>query len=208
MLLFFVAEYRQTFVKQEQASERLTSLRRGLFVLVALMVYLAVTVLQISIERFLAFYNFHSMKFKLLLWLLVSSALTVCAESITIRHKGGNETVMELESHPVITFSGENMTVTNDYTTLMIPIGDIEGYVVNNTSGIHQITDGPRYADRHILYNHMKEGASASVCTIDGKIVSQQKANAAGIIDIDLSSLPKGIYIIKSPMGNIKVINK
>ena len=148
------------------------------------------------------------MKFKFLLWLLVSSSLTVCAESITIRQKGGNETVMELESHPVITFSGENMTVTNDYTTLMIPIDDIEGYVVNNTSGIHQITDGPRYVGRHILYNHMKEGASASVYTIDGKIVSQQKANTTGIIDIDLSSLPKGIYIIKSPMGNIKVINK
>ena len=62
MLLFFVAEYRQTFVKQEQASERLTSLRRGLFVLVALMVYLAVTVLQISIERFLAFLFFTKMK--------------------------------------------------------------------------------------------------------------------------------------------------
>ena len=62
LLLFFVAEYRQTFVKQEQASERLTSLRRGLFVLVALMVYLAVTVLQISIERFLAFLFFTKMK--------------------------------------------------------------------------------------------------------------------------------------------------
>lgn len=53
--MFFEVEYRQIILDERTSRQKAHVVRRGLFVLVSSMVYLAVTVLQISIERFRLF---------------------------------------------------------------------------------------------------------------------------------------------------------
>ena len=146
-------------------------------------------------------------KVKLLLLFLCFSA-TMSAESITIKQKGGNETVLDLATHPVITFSGENMVITNDFTTISFPLGDIDSYVVGNTSsGIHELSDAPTFHDGHLVLHGMKQGSSIQIYTIDGRIVSRIVADGSDMLDIHLGSLLKGAYIIRTPNTNIKVVN-
>lgn len=148
------------------------------------------------------------MKTKLLV-LFLSIASTMFADSITIKQKSGNETIVELSTNPVITFVGEDMVVTNDFTTISFPLDDIDCYVVNNVpSAIHEIADTPQYHNGHVVFNGLANGAAACVYSMDGRIVSQHFADASGRLDINLSNLPKGAYIISAPNNKIKVINK
>ena len=83
------------------------------------------------------------------------------AESITIKQKSGNETILDLSTNPIITFSGENMVVTNDFTSIMLPLDDIDSYVVGNVNtGILEMADTPEYHDGHVMFKGIVEGTT------------------------------------------------
>lgn len=147
---------------------------------------------------------------KTILLLLLSVTSVVYAENIIIKQKSGNETVLDLSSNPIITFSDENMVVTNDFTTITFPLGDIDSYVVRNgSSDINEVIgDAPLFRDGHILLSGMRKGMSASIYSFDGKKVGQQTADETGGVDIFLGNYPKGAYVISTPNHNIKFINK
>ena len=149
------------------------------------------------------------MKRKYILFLFLAITTHLYAESITIKQKSGNETVIELSTNPVITFSGENMVVTSEVITIMFPIDDIDSYVVGNTtSRIQPLADAPQYRDGHVIFRNVSNGLSALVFSIDGKIIGQYAPSSDGILDISIGSLPKGAYIISTPNNKVKVINK
>ena len=50
---------------------------------------------------------------------------------IIIKQKSGNETLLDLASKPVITFEEENMVIANSFTSITIPIEDIDNYVIS-----------------------------------------------------------------------------
>lgn len=53
----------------------------------------------------------------LLLLLLVGIQLSLADDTtLTIKQKGGNETLLELSTNPVITFEDESMVVTSSLT--------------------------------------------------------------------------------------------
>lgn len=150
-----------------------------------------------------------TMKIKLFLLLfLLSVATTIFAESIMIKQKSGNETILDLSTNPIITFSGENMVVTNDYTSITLSLDDIDSYMVGNTSGIQEVTVAPHFRDGHIVFTGFKKRASVFIYSIDGKMVGKIISDDTGIIDINIGNLPKGAYVISTPNNKIKVINK
>lgn len=56
-------------------------------------------------------------KFTVLLLLLASVQLSLADDTtLTIKQKGGNETLLELSTNPVITFEDESMVVTSSLT--------------------------------------------------------------------------------------------
>jgi hypothetical protein len=149
------------------------------------------------------------MKRELLLFLFFTIAANLLAESITIKQKGGNETILELSTNPVITFSGENMVVTSEVTTIIFPIDDIDSYVVGNAaSGIQEKSDAPLFYDGHIVFKGVKNKACVFVYSLDGKEMGKFVPDGSDIIDINLTSLPKGVFVISTPNNKIKVINK
>ena len=149
-------------------------------------------------------------KLLLLLLLFVVTATYADDARIVIKQKSGNETVLKLATNLVITFEGEDMVITNDFTTISIPLVDISDYEVSNgtPTGVEPITDQPRYASGHVIFTGMTKGTSVYVHTFDGKMVGKQTVGASGKVDVSLKSLPEGTYIISTQKNKIKVINK
>lgn len=148
------------------------------------------------------------MKNKLLI-LYLFVATTVYAESITIKQKSGNETIFELSTNPVITFIGEDMVVTNDFTTISLPLDDIDSYVVGETlSAIQEVTNNPQIRDGHVVFKGLKKGGTGFIYSLDGKTIGKYSPDSNGIIDINMRSLSKGTYVISTPNSNIKYINR
>jgi len=151
--------------------------------------------------------TFYEMKIRLLL-LLLFFATTMYADSIIIKQRSGNETILELSTNPVITFAGESMVVTNDFTTITFPLDDIDSYVVDETSGIQEVKDTPQYCNGHIVFKGIKENATATVYSLDGKTIRKYAPDNSGIIDVNLRCLPRGAFVISTPNNRVKIINK
>ena len=151
------------------------------------------------------------MKLRLFLILLFLATLSAYADDarIIISQKSGNKFFLDLETNPVITFSDEDMVIKNDFTTISIPLADIDYYTVNNgTSGIEQVDIGRQYSNGHVVFSGIPAGVCASVYTMDGRTVWSQRVDTSGIADINLNLLPKGTYIINVQRTSIKVTNK
>lgn len=96
--------------KQGQADKRLTSLRRGLFVLVVLNGHLAVTKLEISIERFRLFI-LNSMKKFFLFFVLLQGIMTLNAQTLSV-DKVENDGSRILISNEYSIYSRMGLTTT------------------------------------------------------------------------------------------------
>ena len=146
-----------------------------------------------------------------ILTLLIFIATTSFADdaTITIRQKSGNETILELATHPVITFESENMVIKNDFTQIFVPLADIDTYTVSNgTTGIKSASIDSEFSNGHVKLNGIPIGTAIYVYSIDGKIVSKLSANDEGKADISLETLPKGAFVISALNHTIKIINK
>jgi hypothetical protein len=146
---------------------------------------------------------------KILFLLFLSVSVIMSAESITIKQKSGNKTILDLSTNPIITFSGENMVVTNDFTSIMLPLDDIDSYVVGNVNtGILEMADTPEYHDGHVMFKGIVEGTTVFVHSIDGKMIHKFTSDGSGILEVNIGIFPKGVYIITTTENQIKVINK
>ena len=145
----------------------------------------------------------------LLLFLVYTQSSFASDATITIRQKGGNETVLELSTKPIITFEGENMVVTNEFTRVVIPMDDIKEYIVSEAAtGISVISATPQFENGRIRLTDLPKGLPICIHTIDGKLVSKQYADDSGKASIDLTSLPKSVCVISVQNRKIKIINK
>ena len=101
------------------------------------------------------------------------------------------------------------MVVTNDFTTIILPLDDIDSYVVGEaTSGIQDAKNSPQFRDGHVVFIGLKKGMAAFIYSLDGKTVGKYSPDSNGIIDINMRSLSKGTYVISTPNGKIKYINR
>lgn len=163
------------------------------------------------LHAFSYFSNIHPMKKRLLSLLLLFAATAMYADDakIVIKQKSGNETILELSTNPIITFEGEDMVITNDFTAIVLPLEDIDDYVVSDaTTGIESITAQPEFHHGHIIFTDMVKGMSVFVYALDGRMVDKQTVGDSGRADVIFENLPKGTYIISTQNKNIKVINK
>jgi hypothetical protein len=128
---------------------------------------------------------------------------------IVIKQKSGNETVFELSTNPIITFLGEDMVITNDFTSISFPLEDIDSYTADNgtTTPIASTKEKPMFENGRILFNGISKGTPISVYSLDGRLISKQMTDADKA-EVPLISLPKGTYIISVENNKIKVINK
>lgn len=89
---------------------------------------------------------------------------------VVIKQKSGNETILNLATNPVITFSGEDMVVTSDLTTLSFPLADIDCYqTYDDATSIEPVAVAPQFSNGCVVFSGLSQGAEAPPGKLSGK---------------------------------------
>ena len=66
----------------------------------------------------------------------------------------------------------------------------------------------PTIAFGEAKFNGLKAGTRIMVYSVEGKAITTVTATTDGQATVDLRSLPKGIYILRTPAKSFKIYNK
>lgn len=142
---------------------------------------------------------------------------TVTVQYLVVTQNDGSVTKFALADVPVVSFDGDSIVVTAAGEVLKFDLIGVSGYAFSEedvTTGINSTTvDGsdatkPSFKAGSAGFSGLKNGSTILVYTITGKAVTAVKADTEGNATVDLSQLPKGIYIIKTPGKSYMIVNK
>lgn len=155
----------------------------------------------------------HLKLFILFLLMGVSAQAEETVRSLVINHQDGKQTLFALKDAPVITIENEALLVEiGGQTKASILIADVLNYVIDDIpvgiSSPEMKGQKPKLINGHVLFTQIEKGQAVAVYTTDGRLIKSYRANGNGQVDADLSALPHGAYIVKSPSTTIKFINK
>ena len=151
--------------------------------------------------------------FMVLLVLLATSAKAQDMQYLVLNLTDGSQTVIALADQPVITLQGEELKVTvAGEVKVQASLGDVVKYSFSETETPTVIqpllSEESRLEPGHVYFANAKAGETVRVFTADGRLVSTQRISEDGTANIDLTTLAKGLLIIKSAKTSIKVMNK
>lgn len=149
-------------------------------------------------------------------------AQTVQKKMITclvLTETNGTKTEFALESFPVITIEGNNLVIThngNQLTTALTGVQDyhfIEKKVTTSISSVpsndpKNESNTPQFSFSNAEVSGLKAGARVAIYNLNGTQISSVTADGEGRVAIDFSSLPKGVYILRTPTKSFKFMNK
>ena len=149
-------------------------------------------------------------------------AQTVQEKMITclvLTETNGTTTEFALESFPVITIEGNNLVIThngNQLTTALTGVQDyhfIEKKVTTSISSVpsndpKNESNTPQFSFSNAEVSGLKAGARVAIYNLNGTQISSATADGEGRVALDLSSLPKGVYILRTPTKSFKFMNK
>ena len=149
-------------------------------------------------------------------------AQTVQKKMITclvLTETNGTTTEFALESFPVITIEGNNLVIThngNQLTTALTGVQDyhfIEKTVTTSISSVpsndpKNESNTPQFSFSNAEVSGLKAGARVAIYNLNGTQISSVTADGEGRVALDFSSLPKGVYILRTPTKSFKFMNK
>jgi hypothetical protein len=148
----------------------------------------------------------------MLLVMLMATSAKADSVKYLVLNSGGEETVIALADNPVMTINEGTLKVTvAGVEKLSADLSQGLTYSFSETAtSIQEIlnNESSRLEQGHVYIAHAREGETVRVFTVDGKLVASQRINGEGTADIDLTTLGKGLYIVKSAKTSIKVMNK
>lgn len=154
------------------------------------------------------------LKFYLML-LVMLMATSAKADNVKylVLNSGGEETVIALADEPVMTIEESILKVTvagEEKLSADLSQGLSYKFLAEDPTAIQEVLNKEtlRLELGHVYIAHAKAGETVRVFTVDGKLVASQRINGEGTADIDLTTLGKGLYIVKSAKTSIKVMNK
>lgn len=154
------------------------------------------------------------LKFYLML-LVMLMATSAKADNVKylVLNSGGEETVIALADEPVMTIEESILKVTvagEEKLSAGLSQGLSYKFLAEDPTAIQEVLnkETSRLELGHVYIAHAKAGETVRVFTVDGKLVASQRINGEGTADIDLTTLGKGLYIVKSVKTSIKVMNK
>lgn len=151
-------------------------------------------------------------KLKLILLLMMVSLVTMADEYLVVHHQDGTQTEFGLATKPIITIQDGNMLVKSRTADFSIAIANVKNYSFSDlTTGIRTLDtnlEKPVVSNGHVVFSKLQSGNCIQVYAVDGRQIRSYTADATGVIDVDLTTLPKGTYIVGSPASRIKITNK
>ena len=115
---------------------------------------------------------------------------------------------VQMDSHPVITFDDENVIIKSEGATMQYPSKDVLKitYEVQNPSFVKDLSfkqDG-----NFIVFDNIVQESDIRIYTIEGKAIQHSIVNIDGRCAVPISSLSKGIYVLKVNNKGIKIYKK
>ena len=149
--------------------------------------------------------------FTMLVLMATASASAEGMQYVVFDLRDGTQTVIALQDKPVITCQGGELKVNvAGEEKVSVSLGDVAKYYFSDTPlSIFEMADEkPRIEMGHLYVTRAKAGESVRVYTTDGRMVGSYRISADGNADIDLTTLGKGLYIVKTAKASIKILNQ
>ena len=129
-------------------------------------------------------------------------------KSLIITFSDNTTQTFALSTLPQITMSNNKMTISAGTTTAEYDLYKIKTFTFSGTTGIENIENNTSIiaeGDKIII-----EGANANVkiFSVDGKTATLKTTSLSNSTIIDISSLGKGVYIIKANDKTLKISKK
>ena len=131
--------------------------------------------------------------------------------TLVVKLKNGAETTFVLKDKPNVTFEGTDLKVVTEKETVAFALSDVLRftYIKKNPSGIDEKVVDPTevgYKDGVLVISQLKQGASVDIYSLDGKLLRQLTAHRSGTYRLNLSELPKGVYLVKADNVTYKIM--
>lgn len=139
---------------------------------------------------------------------------TIDVQYLVIQQDDGTESRFALKEYPEITFNGDALIVESAERNLEIAMAEVVSYSFETVqeslpTAIEAVRqDAPAISFAGAEFRGLASGAAVTAWSLNGQMLTTIKATADGIAKIDLSALPKGVIILRTPGKTIKIINK
>lgn len=135
----------------------------------------------------------------------------VRAQYLVLTQSDGTTAEFSLGAQPVITFSDGELTVTCGDKQITTSLEGTTYKFANSATAIEQVykSSEPEAEVKfgQAAFTGLNKGEQVGVYTLGGIMVSTTTADADGRATADLTTLPKGVYIIKARGKSIKIRN-
>lgn len=146
----------------------------------------------------------------LMLLFLMSSLISVHAaevEYLTL-NVNGKPVVIVLAEHPVITYSDNTLHIQTAEETVDVPVSQIADMAFTET-GIKAVKNPQLQMEAgNLCFQQLPKGSKVSVFAANGTEALSAVVDGTGKTVVNTSSLPKGIYVVKSATQTFKITNK
>ena len=139
---------------------------------------------------------------------------TIDVQYLVIQQDDGTESRFALKEYPEITFNGDALIVESAERNLEIAMAEVVSYSFETVqeslpTAIEAVRqDAPAISFAGAEFRGLASGAAVTAWSLNGQMLTTIKATADGIAKIDLSALPQGVIILRTPGKTIKIINK
>lgn len=137
-------------------------------------------------------------------------------DGIWVEKTDESKTGFIFNEEPVITFHGDELVITTSSSAACFPIDDIRRLSFGDVSltGIDEITTGElktpiiHIHEERVMIGGLRPGTAILAYSTGGNIVARTQADEEGNVAINLSSQPKGVYIISTSLSTFKIEKK
>lgn len=118
-----------------------------------------------------------------------------------------------LPDKPKVSFEGKNLIVVSDKTTTTFALSDVVRFTYKDLdpSGIQEVyikDTNVSLEDGMLVVSQVKANSNVCVYSLDGRLVRQLAVKRAGTYRLNLSSLPFGIYLVKTGSLTYKITKR
>lgn len=118
-----------------------------------------------------------------------------------------------LPDKPKVSFEGKNLIVVSDKTTTTFALSDVVRFTYKDLdpSGIQEVyikDTNVSLEDGMLVVSQVKANSNVCVYSLDGRLVRQLAVKRAGTYRLNLSSLPFGVYLVKTGSLTYKITKR
>lgn len=118
-----------------------------------------------------------------------------------------------LPDKPKVSFEGKNLIVVSDKTTTTFVLSDVVRFTYKDLdpSGIQEVyikDTNVSLEDGMLVVSQVKANSNVCVYSLDGRLVRQLAVKRAGTYRLNLSSLPFGVYLVKTGSLTYKITKR